>query len=124
MGWQAFLELWRRRDRYDIVVLARPSEKNRRLFAPHMRQAGVPPDVRRGRAEGRGLTVVWGDATEHHDLRLALAGADWVLDAMAFISPQADYHPEMARAVNTEAIKSIVRAIEAQPGGAERIRLI
>jgi len=43
---------------------------------------------------------------------------------MAYISPQADYHPEMARAVNTEGIRHIVRAIEAQPGGAERTRLI
>jgi nucleoside-diphosphate-sugar epimerase len=124
MGWKAFLELWRGRDRYDIVVLARPSEKNRRLFAPYVREAGVPAAVRKGLAEGHGLTVVWGDATDPNDVGLAVAGADWVLDAMAYISPQADYHPEMARAVNTEAIRNIVRAVEAQPGGAERTRLL
>ena len=54
----------------------------------------------------------------------AVQGVDWVLNAMAFISPQADYYPETARAVNTGAIQHVVRAIEAQPDGAKRIRLI
>ena len=124
MGHAAFKELWRRREKYDIVVLVRPSEKNRLLFRSYARQAGVPPTVGLGVAQGNGLCIVWGDATEYADVERALQGADWVLDAMAYISPQADYHPEMAKAVNTDAIVNIVRAIEAQPGGAERIRLV
>lgn len=124
MGLEAFKELWKRRNHVDLVLFSRPSEKNRRILAPYIKAARVPKDVRRGRAEGEGLSIVWGDATEYREVELALAGADWVLDAMAYISPQADYHPEMARAVNTEGIRNIVRAIEQQPGGAERIRLI
>lgn len=124
MGLEALKELWKRRDRYDLVVLSRPSDKNRRLLAPFIKAARIPTDVRKGRAAGNGLTIVWGDATEYREVELAVDGADWVLDAMAYISPQADYHPERARAVNTEGIRNIVRAIEAQPGGAERIRLI
>ena len=124
MGLEALKELWRRRERYELVLLSRPSEKNRRILAPYITEARVPGEVRKGRAEGDGLTIVWGDATEYKEVELAVAGADWVLDAMAYISPQADYHPEMARAVNTEGIRHIVRAIEQQPGGAERIRLI
>jgi nucleoside-diphosphate-sugar epimerase len=123
MGFQAFKELWSRRARYDITILARPSPKNQALFAPHARQAKVP-SVATGVARGEGLKIVWGDATDPAIVEEVVEGVDWVLDAMAYISPQADYHPEVARAVNTEAIKSIVRGIEAQPGGAERIRLI
>jgi len=123
MGWQAFLELWRRRERYDIVLLARPSVRNKALFRPYEREAGIAPIPGVGVSEGRGLKVVWGDATRYADVAETVCGVDAVLDAMAYISPQADYHPEVARAVNTEGIRHIVRAIEAQPGGAERIRL-
>lgn len=124
MGYQAFQELWKRREQYDIVVLLRPSKKNRSLFREYERRAGIAPLSGKGVAQGNGLTIVWGDATEYTDVERTVQGTDWVLDTMAFISPQADYHPEMARAVNTDAIRHIVRAIEAQPGGAERIRLI
>jgi hypothetical protein len=77
-----------------------------------------------GVVEGKCLKVVWGDATDYDDVLEAVRGVDWVLDAMAFISPAADYCPEIARAVNTDAIVNIVRAIEAQPDGAEHIKLI
>jgi len=40
------------------------------------------------------------------------------------ISPQADYYPELAKTCNTDGIRNIVRAIEAQPNGAEHIRLV
>jgi nucleoside-diphosphate-sugar epimerase len=124
MGWQAFQELWRRRDRYDIAILSRPSAKNRALFAPYARQAGAAEQDEKGWSHGDGLHILWGDATHASDVEEAIRGADWVLDAMAYISPQADYHPEMARAVNTEGIRNIVRAIGSEPGGAERIRLV
>jgi uncharacterized protein YbjT (DUF2867 family) len=124
MGHEAFKELWRRREKYDLVVLVRPSEKNQALFRPYSRQAGMSAAPGQRVGEGDGLKIVWGDATSYTDVEEALHGVDWVLDAMAYISPQADYYPEMARAVNTEAIRHIARAIEAQPQGAERIRLI
>jgi len=124
MGHQAFKELWHRRERYDVVILLRPSPKNRALFGPYAQQAGIPIADVKGAFHGNGLTILWGDATNYPDVEEAVRGADWVLDAMACISPQADYHPEMAKAVNTDAIRHIVRAIESQPGGAERVRLI
>jgi len=124
MGHEAFKELWRRREKYDIIVLLRPSEKNQALFRPYSRQAGMSATPGQRVVEGDGFKIVWGDATSYADVEEAIKGVDWVLDAMAYISPQADYHPEMARAVNTEAIKNIVRAVEAQPQGAEHIRLI
>jgi len=123
MGHEAFKDLWRRRENYDIVILVRPSEKNKALFQSYERQAGIAPRPGKGVVEGNGLKIVWGDATNYGDLEEAIRGVDWVLDAMAFISPQADYYPETAKAVNTGAIKNLVSAIEAQPDGAKRIKL-
>ena len=124
MGLAAFHELWKRRDKYDIVLLVRPSERNKRLFAPYEKQTGTASIAGAGVAQGQGLKIVWGDATRYEDVAEAIHGADWVLDAMAYISPEADYYPEKARAVNTDGIRHIVRAIESQPGGAEHIRLV
>ena len=123
MGRKALEELWRWRDRYDIVLLSRPSRRNRALLRPYQSQAGIVPQSGAGADTGSGLTVVWGDATKYADVERAIRGVDWVLDAMAYISPQADYHPEVARAVNIGGIRNIVRAIESQPQGAERIKL-
>ena len=124
MGHAAFKELWERRDRYNLVILARPSKKNKALFRPYEQASGIAPIPGPGVAEGGGFKIVWGDATGYGDVETAVQGVDWVLNAMAYISPQADYYPETAQAVNTHAIEHIVRAIEAQPGGAGRIRLI
>jgi len=123
MGFEAFKELWQRRAEYDISILLRPSEKNKQLFEPYERQAGIEPISGRGVAAGNGFRLVWGDATDYADVEEAVRGADWVLDAMAFISPAADYYPDMAKAVNTDGIRNIVRAIESEPNGTERIRL-
>lgn len=124
MGLAAFKELWKRRDRYDIVLLVRPSEKNKRLFKPYEKGAGAASITGAGISEAPGLKIVWGDATRYEDVEQVIRGADWVLDAMAFISPEADYYPEKARAVNTGGTANIVRAIESQPGGPEHIRLV
>lgn len=124
MGYQAFKELWKRRDQYDIVIMVLPSERQLGLFLEYEREAGLPAIEGSGVAEGDGFKIVWGDATNYTDVEQAIEGAEWVLSAMAYISPQADYRPEIAGAVNTDAIANIIRAIEAQPGGAERIKFI
>ncbi len=77
-----------------------------------------------GSAEGDGLKIIRGDATRYQDVVEAVKGADCILNAMACISPEADYHPGLAQAVNVEAIRNVVRAIEAEPNGREHIKLI
>lgn len=124
MGYQAFQELWKRRDKYDIVILVLPSEAKMGLFRTYERAACLPAKEGRGVSEGNGLKIVWGDATNYEDIAETVKGVDWVLCAMAYISPQADYRPEVAKAVNTDAIINIIRAIKSQPGGAERIKFI
>jgi len=123
MGHEALKELWSRRDKYDIVLLLRPSENNKNFIRKYEEEVGTKPIPGKGVAEGGGLKIVWGDAANYADVEEAIRGTDWVLDAMAMISPQADYYPELAKKCNTDGIRNIVRAIEAQPDGAEHIRL-
>ncbi|MFX1298303.1 MAG: NAD-dependent epimerase/dehydratase family protein, partial [Promethearchaeota archaeon] len=124
MGYQAFLKLWEMRDQYDLVLLQRPFKKDKELFAPFERKCGIQSISGIGVVEGNGLKIVWGDATNYNDVVEACEGIDWCLCPMAFISPEADRNPSMARAVNTDAIKYIVRAIETQPNGAEHIKFV
>ena len=131
MGFAAFQELWARRDasgarRFNVSLLVRPSHRNKAMFAPFERECGVRP------IKGAGLCadpadsfrIVWGDALNDADLAAVMRGADWVLCPMALISPQADHDHRQSEAVNVTAIEHVVRAIEAQPGGAEHIRFI
>jgi nucleoside-diphosphate-sugar epimerase len=124
MGYEAFKELWKRRSKYDIVLLLLPTPTDKKLFKLYEREAGLPSVPEKGISEGKGLKIVWGDATDYQDVEEAVRGADWVLNAMALISPLADYYPEAARRVNIDGITNIIKAIEAQPHGAERIKYI
>ncbi len=122
MGFETFKLLWDQRDRYDIVLLQRPSKKNRRLFKPFIRKAGATP-VDGGRVlKGKGLKIIWGDAASRENIIEACQGIDWCLNCMALISPEADRRPEEAEKINTIAIRHIVEAIEAQDP--EHIRLV
>jgi nucleoside-diphosphate-sugar epimerase len=124
MGFQAFKELWKRREEVDISILALPSKKNKKLFRSYEREAGLRPIQGAGISEKDGVKIVWGDATSYRDVAETIKGADWVLNAMAYISPMADYHPEMAQAVNIGAVANILKAIQAEPDGSERIHYI
>ncbi|HQY69348.1 MAG TPA: NAD-dependent epimerase/dehydratase family protein [Pseudomonadales bacterium] len=123
MGFAAFEELWRRRDRFDIVLLLRPSAKNVAMFAPCLEGRRVDGPGTAHYHDGS-LKIVWGDAVNHEDIRAACAGVDAVLNPMAFIAPAADHDPATAEAVNAVAVQSLVKAIRAEPDGAERIRLL
>lgn len=128
MGGQAFKELWNRKlpngDRmYDVVLLQRPSETNKKLFAPYEKECGIKGIAGMGCVENGGLKIVWGDATNLDDMKKAVEGVDAVLCPMAFISPEADHNPKQAKAVNTVAIQYLVQAIEEEPDGIDHIRL-
>ena len=124
MGYEAFKELWKRRERYEITLLLLPNRREKRLFRKYEKAVGIQPIPGKGVAEGRGLKIVWGDATEYSNVEKAIRGVDWVLNAMALISPLADYYPEAARCVNIDGITNILKAIEAQPNGSDRIKYI
>lgn len=124
MGYEVFKELWKRRPAIEITLLLLPAEREKRLFSAYEKAAGIRSIPGPGVAAGQSLKIVWGDATCYADVVEAIHGADWVLNAMALISPAADYYPEAARAVNTIAVEHIVNAIQAEPDGAARIRLV
>jgi len=128
MGFAAFKELWARLDdkgerKYDVVLLLRPSKKNKKMFAPYERECGLVSVPGRGTVEGEGFRIVWGDATVYEDILESVKGVDWVLSPMAFIAPAADHNPEMSKSVNTTAVEYVVRAIH-EVGGRNRIKLV
>jgi hypothetical protein len=79
MGSEAFKELLRRKDKYDIVVILRLSKKNKEMFAKWEAEPGV--------------RIVWGDLCELKDVQEAMKGVEHVLHPAAFISPEADMNP-------------------------------
>jgi nucleoside-diphosphate-sugar epimerase len=104
-GLNAFLE---RSDRFSIVALVPPTEKDRRIMAPY---------------EKRGVKVIWGDLTRYKDVFEGVTGADYVLHVGGLVSPLADTQPELTMRVNVGAAQNIVRAIHAQPKP-DRIHLV
>ena len=124
MGFEAFRELWKRRADLHLSLLLLPSPNEKKMFRPYEKLAGIRSIDGAGTVEREGLRIVWGDATNYDDVCSTIHGADVVLSSMALISPIADYYPDLSRAVNVDAVKNIIRAIEAEPQGAERIRYV
>ncbi|MBN2154698.1 MAG: NAD(P)-dependent oxidoreductase [Candidatus Lokiarchaeota archaeon] len=124
MGIKAFKGLWKRKNEFNIILLVRPSKKNKKLFRSYEKEKGIRSIPSAGVVEQNGFKIVWGDATRYEDVKETVNGADWVLNCMALISPTADYCQNEAYAVNTEGIQNIVTAIESEPGGPQRIKLI
>ena len=112
MGFETFRLLWEKRDRFDLVLLLRPSKKNKKKFRKYEREASVTGSLR----------IVWGDVLNREDVVEACRGIDWCLHPMALISPAADRKPEMAELVNARGTRYLVEAIEAEDP--EHIRLI
>ena len=101
MGWAGFKELYARKDRFNIRILARNSEKNRAKLAPYLSDPAV--------------TVVWGDLVNYADVLEGVTGSDYVLHVGGMVSPAADYFPEKTLKVNVAAAENVVKAILAQP---------
>ena len=81
----------------ELVILARPSDRNRTLLAEFDGTAG--------------LTVVWGDLGNYDDVLTCVRGTDIVLHVGALVSPEADYHPRLAMEVNYGSTMNILTAI-------------
>lgn len=101
MGWAGFRELYKRRDKFRIKVLARHSRKNIRILKSYFSD----PDVE----------IIWGDLTVYEDVLAGVTGADYVLHVGGMVSPKADYYPEKTLKVNVTAAENIVKAVLAQP---------
>ena len=101
MGWEGFKQLYAKKDKFNIVVLLRDSEKNRTKFANYIND----PSVR----------IVWGDLRKYEDVLECVNGSDYVLHVGGMVSPAADYYPVKTQKTNVAAAQNIVKAIKAQP---------
>jgi len=110
MGGEAFKELLRRRDRYDIVLLLRPDRREKRQFSQYENQEGIK--------------VVWGDVRNADDVLEAVNGVDHVLHPAALIAPAADHNPPLANSINLGGTKNIIAAIKKQPNNGDNIRFV
>lgn len=99
MGWAGLQELMGRLDRFDVTILARPSETNRKKLSSF---------------DGK-IRIVWGDLTHYEDVLEATQGADYVLHVGGMVSPSADYFPNKTRHVNRTAAENVAKAVLAQP---------
>lgn len=109
MGSATLLELLDRRDRFNIVVLARDNKHGRRFLRPYLTDPGV--------------RVVWGDLRDYDSVLDAVTGADIMLHMAALISPAADRDPELTNQINVGSVRNILRAIKAQPDP-DAVRLV
>lgn len=109
MGTAGLRELMNRRDRFDIRILVRPSERNLRKVK------GIDGED--------GVTVIWGDLTNYEEVLKGVTGADYVLHVGGMVSPKADYLPVTTRRVNITAAENIAKAVLAQPN-ADDIRVV
>ena len=105
MGWAGFKELYARKDRFNIRLLARDSKKNRKMLAPYMSDESV--------------TIVWGDLTRYEDVLAGVTGSDYVLHVGGMVSPAADYYPEKTLKVNVTAAENVVKAVLAQDNASQ-----
>jgi nucleoside-diphosphate-sugar epimerase len=123
MGNAAFLELLKRRDKYDIVLLVRPSEKNRKYFTKYLGIKSLGT-INKSVNEVNGFKIVWGDLINPDDVFRAVDGCDYVLHPAALISPAADHNPRMAREVNFEGTKNVIAAIRKQQNRGDNTKLV
>ena len=87
MGYAGMQEILRYPDQYTLRILARPSQKNKKLLAPLQDK----------------LEIVWGDLTKYEDILKGVTGSDIVLHVGGMVSPQADYRPTATRKTNIAA---------------------
>jgi len=102
MGWAGFQELLKKKDRFDIRIIARPSKKNLRKLAPYANDPAV--------------TIIWGDLLKYEDVLKGVEGSDYVLHVGGMVSPAADYFPEKTLKTNVGGAGNVAKAVLAQPG--------
>ena len=101
MGFQGFLELYARREEFNLVLLNLDTPAARKKFKKYEND----PAVR----------LLWGDLRCYEDVLKLVSGADYVLHVGGMVSPAADYYPVTTLHTNVTAAENIVRAVKAQP---------
>jgi len=109
MGQEGLKQLLQKRDRFTIVALVMPTDRDKKIMSPYAHEPG--------------LKIVWGDLTNYADVLSCVTGADYILHVAALVSPLADHQPVLTTKVNIGSIQNILQAIKAQPDP-QRIKLV
>ena len=98
MGFSGMMELLKDQSEMHLVILVRPSKKNKAMLASF---------------EGnKSLEIIWGDLTTYQDVLTCVKDCNIVLHVGGFVSPEADYHPKRTMEINYGSTVNIVRAIK------------
>ena len=109
MGMEALKAMLPDLDQYTLRILARNSDKNKKLLASF---------------EGKkNLEICWGDLNDMKSLRRYLKDVKLVLHVAAFVSPQADYYPKKAMEVNYGGTRNLIAVIK-ELGQAETTKFV
>ncbi|WAL69365.1 NAD(P)H-binding protein [Amycolatopsis cynarae] len=98
-GREALREFVARSDRFEVVALVLPTESGHPVVAEF----------------GGRATFVFGDLTDYEPVERCVRDADYVVHVGAVVSPFADDHPGLTRAVNVGGARNILRAVSARP---------
>ena len=88
MGYQSFKEFMKHRDKYNLVLLLRKSEKNEKMFKDYLNDPCVK--------------IVWGDLANYEDVLKCVTGADYVLHVGGMVSPSAEQTPQLQETLLTQ----------------------
>lgn len=97
MGRAALTHLLKHRDKLTISTIVRDTKKNRKEA---------------GKFKSSSIDIVWGDLRDYGDVKKALVGADYIFHLAAFVSPEADYNPELAWDINVGSTVNILKAVD------------
>ena len=107
VGFEAFRELYRRKDRFAIRLFLLPEKKEEKRFKKFAKD----------------VEVVWGDLRNFEDVKQAVEGVDVILHVAGIIPPLADENPKLARAVNVDGTKHLLEAAGNQMVGSGEKKL-
>jgi nucleoside-diphosphate-sugar epimerase len=110
MGSEAFKELLRRRNRYDISLLLRPKRGRRKAYAKY--------------ENAKGIKIIWGDIRDKSAVEQAVAGTDHVLHVAALIPPMADKLPKTCVRTNYDGTQNILASIKKRSEAGEDVSLV
>jgi nucleoside-diphosphate-sugar epimerase len=96
VGYEVLKQLYQQRHEFDITILATTSKRSLKKLS----------------AFKEGITLVYGDITNHNDVKKVCVNMDYVIHLAAIIPPLADENPELALKVNTIGTENLVRNLE------------
>ena len=109
MGREALRQLCAQKDKYDLVLFALPTPKDKKILSAYANRPGI--------------RIIWGDLTRYEDVQKTVEGVDIILHLGALVSPAADAHPQLAWDINYGGTKNLVDAV-LSGGGGENVQFV